>query len=639
MGYSAFDPIALADVRSVKNSIDMAGITSDVFTVGDVIRYDPANDTYLRAMANNETNANYIGVVESISGTNFVVVYSGEISLPDSVMSTISGYTGAQVFYLSGVSAGKLTTTQPTNPGHIIKPVIITSGTVIDGTGQGLIDGVVVNSAGNRITGDSIVDLSDIQPVGSVLAFAGNTGQIPNGWDICDGNFLDTTTYLDLYNALNGGKLYGFIQQATITKVSTSGLGVLTNNNIVGAKIYFEKANGTIEATIVSGTISGNSVIAAELSINPAYILGLSAGEYHNTLLQLNDAGRVYFDGQPQDMIYTVSSWTVSQTPTKFKKPDMRSRFILGSSRGITGLEASGFNTYTIGRPGGEEVHTLTIGEIPIHTHTLGITATLSGNVATSHNLITSSAGAHHHYSISFTGTGFDNRQAEDASTIPAIREYHLRTFDIYPSGNFQYGLAVTNRTPSTGRSSTDGAHAHQVTGNISVSTNDLTPEVSGTIANAGGDIAHNNVPQHVVMYWIIKTRKDSYAKLYKLGPSGGGAVIAKNTAKRWARATAGAGCTVDASYGTWGVTRIGQGHYEFYHDLLSELGTADQTKYIVEVAVTKGNSGATQMFIGNPYGYQGMTFGVRVYDIMGTTFSDHFQYINLTVYGGGTAL
>ena len=44
-------------------------------------------------------------------------------------------------------------------------------------------------------------------------------------------------------------------------------------------------------------------------------------------------------------------------------------------------------------------------------------------------------------------------------------------------------------------------------------------------------------------------------------------------------------------------------------------------------------------MFVANPYNLEGLTFGVRVYDIMGSTFSDGFQFLALSVYGGGTAL
>jgi hypothetical protein len=44
-------------------------------------------------------------------------------------------------------------------------------------------------------------------------------------------------------------------------------------------------------------------------------------------------------------------------------------------------------------------------------------------------------------------------------------------------------------------------------------------------------------------------------------------------------------------------------------------------------------------MFIANPYGYGGLTFGVRVWEIIGATHSDNFEYLNLTMYGGGTAV
>ena len=72
---------------------------------------------------------------------------------------------------------------------------------------------------------------------------------------------------------------------------------------------------------------------------------------------------------------------------------------------------------------------------------------------------------------------------------------------------------------------------------------------------------------------------------------------------------------------------------------MVDELGTTNADKYIVEATVNKNSSGLTQMFVANPYGYTGVTFGVQVYDIIGTTHSDHFQYLNITVYGGGTAL
>ena len=617
MGSSAFDPVALADVRSTRNKISMAGLTSDVFGVGDVIRYDPSADKYLKAKADSETNSNFMGVVESVSGTDFTVVYSGEISLPNYVMSTIAGYTGAQIFYLSGASAGKLTTTAPTNPGHVIKPVIITTGLAVDSGGpstdyQGTIDGIVVNSIGSRIAGDSTVDLSDIQPVGSVSAFAGNTGQIPTGWDLCDGGFLDRTTYSDLYTALNDGRIYGFIQTANLTKVASSGNGILTSSNLAGSIFYVSRSTGTIKCTILNGTVSGDTVTGAEIFVEPLYVSGSAAGTYHNDALAVSDQGRVYIGTAPLDIQYSVSAFTYTPSKNKFKKPDLRARFVIGDSRSITGAENSAFNSYTTGKMGGEESHTLTFNEMPVHTHAATSTASLEGNITASlTNLSTSQAGAHNH-NIASVGASF----ASGTNTI-----------FVDPS------VANSTLIPAT------ATHTHTVSGNISISASQLTPGVTFTIANAGGDIAHNNVPQHMVMCFIIKTRKDSYAKILKLGPSGGGAIIAKNTAKRWLRASGGIGCTTDIGYGTWGITRIAQGNYHLSHDLFSELGTADQTKYIVEAAVSKNGAGGTQMFIANPYGYGGLTFGVRVWEIIGATHSDNFEYLNLTMYGGGTAV
>jgi len=610
MGSSAFDPVALADTRTVKNKITHAGLTGDVLSVGDVVRWDPATDLYMLAKANSQNNANFLGVIESINATDFSIVYSGEISLPDSLMTTISGSTSSYILYLSDTNAGKLTTTAPTSPGSVIKPVIIISGTTIDGTDE--VDGVVVNTAGDVIVGDSSVDISDIQPVGSILAFAGTTHDIPDGWSICDGGFLNITTYSDLYAALNDGQLYGFIQGMTLD-IQTTGTQVLNATNVVGKKFFVSKAgiDGQIECTILTGTpnASGTQVTGVSAFVNPLFIDGTSAGNHHNNQLANNDLIRL--DGV--DSVYKV----VSPAKTEFKKPDLRARFIIGDSRGITGLENSAFNSYTVGTFGGEEEHTLSTDEIPIHSHGLSLSSfiTTSGPIGVSFNLVTNQVDGHRHPNVA------------------------VELNKAFATGQGQHNVYVNK--PGGTNLDIAGAHNHTVNGTINISANGLTPTVTGTIGNAGANGVHNNVPQHMVAVWIIKTRKDSVAKIYRLGPSGGGAIIAKNTAKRWARASSGAGCTVDISYGsgTWTVSRLGTGDYRFTHDMLAELGTANQEKYIVEATVIKNGSGATQMFLANPYSLQGLTFGVRVYDIMGATFSDNFQYLSLTIYGGGTAL
>lgn len=617
MGTSAFDPVILADVRSVRHKIDISGACGGVLTVGDVVRYDPSNDYYIPARANSTTNANFVGVVESISGTEIVLVYSGEINLPSALFSAIgAGYTAAQVFYLSDTNAGKMTISPPSTPGSVIKPVMMVNSDLM-GTD---FDGIIVNTAGDVIQGDSSVDISEIQPVGSVLAFAGQTADIPAGWELCDGGLLSIATYPDLYAALDDGKIYGFTQIISLSKLAGAGLVNISSSELIGKKFSYSPTIGaaaTIECTFLSGTITSSSglgqITNAEILVSPTYASGTQLNQYHGTTIGAGGFVRITLDnGTVEEFLITTAA-----ASTNFKKPDLRSRFIIGESRGITGIENTAFDTYFIGKNGGEEYHTLLSTEMPIHTHLHGLTGSLSGTVAVSHNLTLVDNGAHNHQLTNQTNIDL-NLGGNDS----CVR------FGLQPGDN---RISIPN----------GGNHTHTVNGNISVSTNNLTPIISGQINNAGGGLEHNNVPQHVVMYWIIKTRKDSVAKLYRLGPNGGGAIIAKNTAKRWARASSGAGCTVDISYGsgTWTVSRLGNGDYRFTHDMITELGTADQEKYIVEATVIKNGSGATQMFVANPYSLQGLTFGVKVYDIMGSTFSDNFQYLSLTIYGGGTAL
>jgi microcystin-dependent protein len=125
---------------------------------------------------------------------------------------------------------------------------------------------------------------------------------------------------------------------------------------------------------------------------------------------------------------------------TTFNVPDMRGRVAVGKNTG----------TFTpLGHTGGEETHTLSIGELASHNHT-GTTG---------------SGGSHSH-------------------TYSAWRQ------STYPGGGIIGGGSLYGNPPiSTGNTSTDGSHTHSF-------TSDTT----------GSGTAHNNLQPYLVTNHIIKT-------------------------------------------------------------------------------------------------------------------------------------
>jgi hypothetical protein len=68
-------------------------------------------------LADDVVTAEAVGVVESINGNDFTIVFDGEI--------TLSGLTDGEVYFLSDSVAGTLTTTEPTTIGTISKPILV----------------------------------------------------------------------------------------------------------------------------------------------------------------------------------------------------------------------------------------------------------------------------------------------------------------------------------------------------------------------------------------------------------------------------------------------------------------------------------------------------------------------------------
>jgi microcystin-dependent protein len=69
------------------------------------------------------------------------------------------------------------------------------------------------------------------------------------------------------------------------------------------------------------------------------------------------------------------TTYGIGDNTTTFNVPDYRSRDIIGAGPAQGGLSAR-----TLGSVGGEEIHTLTIAEMPSHTHTFGRDTGISGS-------------------------------------------------------------------------------------------------------------------------------------------------------------------------------------------------------------------------------------------------------------------
>tara|TARA_Y100000593_G_scaffold90859_1_gene178232 strand:- start:4928 stop:7279 length:2352 start_codon:yes stop_codon:yes gene_type:complete len=192
MAYSAFSGLNSGNA-GIKKTVRQI----NTFAVGDVVRMDGAN--YVLAKADTAINAEVVGVIESCNSNTFVVVFAGEINFGGNV-ATGNGTT----WFLSPTDAGKVQSSVPSNTGTITKTVYI--GTDNDRA-------IVVNYLGlvNGFEGGGDkVSLSGVSPVGQIIPYAGpivDSGQLPDGWLLCDGSQFSSSEFPEL--ALRLGDTYG----------------------------------------------------------------------------------------------------------------------------------------------------------------------------------------------------------------------------------------------------------------------------------------------------------------------------------------------------------------------------------------------------------------------------------------------
>jgi len=347
--------------------------TANSFAVGDVVRYDVASTSFVKAQADSATNSEVVGVVSEASANSFSVVYSGEIDLTS--VSTLSGFSGPVLFLTSSV-AGGLTANPPSAIGSVVKPLVVRNAA----TNQY----VVTNFLGTQIGGSSTVAIDEIQPVGTIMPFAGSA--IPDSWLECNGNSYAVGTYPNLYAKLQNSSgdrvpAYGYVVEIG---VNTTTYATWFSSVAVGDTILYDPtasliSTGTATTYALIGRVLAKGTASVTVQIFAKYVQDTgvknSRFEYPNVIPStvgwvaaflpvtnstiydnLNNTQRRSNGPQPVAAVSTVAV-------THFNTPDLRGRFAIGTNTtNRDELESDGNNysaiagLYPLGSQGGQEV-------------------------------------------------------------------------------------------------------------------------------------------------------------------------------------------------------------------------------------------------------------------------------------------
>jgi len=216
----------VTDVNATTASKIAFNVTQDNhgFTVGTPVRWnsgiDDFPDGYTAAQANSAYNAEVVGIVSEVTGENtFELTIAGIVKMDQMFSNTTgvipAGMTRDDVYFLSGYTQGWMDSQRPTTQGWVAKPLM----TRIAEDANGSIYGAVTNYVGSLLGGNVAVSLGSLIPVGTIQAFLGEKGQVPQGWAYCDGvGFTDehsapgfkVTKYPEYFSVI--GRKYGWVE-------------------------------------------------------------------------------------------------------------------------------------------------------------------------------------------------------------------------------------------------------------------------------------------------------------------------------------------------------------------------------------------------------------------------------------------
>jgi microcystin-dependent protein len=340
-------PVSLGDGRIHEDWLRADAIrktfcqTNHGFAVGHALRFD-TDGSLTFAKANTVSNAEALGIVESVTGNCFSLVTKGFISGLTATGGFASLYplvTGNAYFLHPEIGGSFID--NPDSGAYEIQPGEIRKALLI---ATGINKGYVCNYTG-IVVGDTPTDLVYLRstaPIGAVQPFAGITAGIPDGWLLCDGSVKAKEFWNDLFGTISNTH-YAIAEVVNATTFLIEGD---TRGILVGDALSFVWAVGSAD-----GIVSSVNTTTRTITVTTNTFTELDAG------VSLKVYGRVVATAVGRSIFFL---------------PDLRRRTVFGVSN-ATGLAGSGIITPPIGLGtiGGESEVTLLENNIPPHTHTL----------------------------------------------------------------------------------------------------------------------------------------------------------------------------------------------------------------------------------------------------------------------------
>ena len=414
---------------------------SGPLTYGAAVTIDD-DGTLNRARADSWENAQTIGIVQggyTADGVwNLEVVYQGEISFPSHPNSTaflqfplVTGNT----YYLSASSISGGLTGMPSSS-TVVQPLMVATDSW---------SGIVINSlpAAAAMLGSSSISL--YSPVGTVMPFLGSPAKIPQNYILCVGDSFTKgssgSTYKDLYDAIgdtygiNGIVLAGTTGQTGYIQfdgpvdgsesIPTGYPGSKKNHFLVNDQVY-KMVWGSKEAVVKVYSTTGAS---ANVSFN-----------FVSSITGASTAFNSLSEGSEIFLRSLANGEVAGQTSSAFFVPDLRGRMLMGAGAG------RGLSSHPAGQIGGEESHTLSVAELPSHSHNILLRSTVAGgNIGATASIVAIGSGV--------TATGLNaistnQWQAAQAVASPTGSNNSHQNLPPYVSTNWMIRYKSNKGTP-----------------------------------------------------------------------------------------------------------------------------------------------------------------------------------------------